>query len=60
MVVDNLTVAGRDRAEAEHKLTQIYQHCEILECQELRQLVARDEGMDLEAMITLIAKQGDK
>ena len=32
MTVDNLMVQARDRAEAERKIHQIYQHCEILEC----------------------------
>ena len=45
MIVDNLTVAARDRAEAERKVTQIYHHCEILECQELQQA---DQGRRLQ------------
>jgi hypothetical protein len=31
MVVQHLTIHGRDEGEAERKLRQIYQHCEILE-----------------------------
>jgi hypothetical protein len=31
MVVDNLKIVGRDSAEAERKLRQIYRDCEILE-----------------------------
>lgn len=59
MVVENLTVQARDRAEAEHKLKQVYHHCEVLECQELaRQL--KGEGLDLESMISLINKQEEK
>ena len=30
-VVDNLSIFGRDELEAERKLRQIYQGCEILE-----------------------------
>lgn len=58
MVVDNLMVAARDRGEAERKVTQIYHHCEILECQELQQAV-KEDGFSLESAITLIGKQAD-
>lgn len=34
MVVDNLSVQARDRAEAERRIQQIYHYCEVLECQE--------------------------
>ena len=58
MVVDNLMVQGRDRAQAENKIGQIYQHCEILACQELEPST-RGEALDLEGMISLIGKQED-
>ena len=56
--VDNLVVHARDQAEAERKITQMYMHCEIIEC---RQIVSpvRGEGSDLESIITLIARQTD-
>jgi hypothetical protein len=56
MIVENLNVQGRDRAEAEQKLNQIYHHCEILECQELDPSL-KGNGLDLESMISLINKQ---
>lgn len=31
LVVDNLSIPGRDAAEAERKLRQIYRDCQILE-----------------------------
>lgn len=31
LVVEHLLIHGRDEADAERKLRQIYQHCEILE-----------------------------
>jgi hypothetical protein len=43
MMVDNLQVAARDRAEAERKVGQIYQRCEIIECVELRPQVKEGE-----------------
>jgi hypothetical protein len=58
MVVDSLTVAARDRAEAERKIEQIYHHCEILDCQELQQAV-KEDGFSLESAINLIGKEAD-
>ncbi len=64
MVVDNLQIGANDRAEAERKVGQIYQRCEILECVELRAGGSRtgglkdDEGLDLESAIDLIDAEG--
>ena len=57
-VVDNLVFAARDRVEAERKVTQIYNHCEILDCRELQQLV-KEDGFDLESAINLINRESD-
>ncbi len=59
MVVDNLLVTARDRAEAEHKVNQIYHHCEILDCQEQRPSSREEGGLDLESAIALIGKEPD-
>ena len=56
MIVENLTVAARDRTEAERKINQIYHRCEILECQELRPTV-KEDGLDVEGAINLIGKE---
>jgi hypothetical protein len=32
LVVDNLMIHGRDESEAQRKLRQMYQDCEVLEC----------------------------
>ncbi|MBE0621097.1 MAG: hypothetical protein IH605_10925 [Burkholderiales bacterium] len=52
-VVDHLMISARDRVEAERKVTQIYQHCEILDCHEVLPPI-REEGFDLERAINLI------
>lgn len=57
--VDNLVVQARDQAEAERKITQMYLHCEILECRPL-QTAVREEPNDLESIISMIARQGDE
>ena len=56
MVVENLVVHGRDRAEAEKKLEQVYRNCEILDCRELATAVAAD-GLDFESVLSMINKQ---
>lgn len=58
MVVDNLLIAARDREEADHKIMQIYQRCEVLECREAQPPV-KDDGLSFEAAITLIGKEAD-
>ena len=32
LIVDNLLIHGRDELDAERKLRQMYQYCNILEC----------------------------
>ncbi|HXV10266.1 MAG TPA: hypothetical protein VD839_05635 [Burkholderiales bacterium] len=59
MIVENLNVQGRDRAEAERKLNQVYRHCKILECLEVDPSL-KGNGLDLEDMISLINKQEEK
>jgi hypothetical protein len=56
MVVENLTVHGRDRLEAERKLAQIYRDCEFLDCREVA-APAVGEGADFESVLQMINKQ---
>jgi hypothetical protein len=56
MVVENLMVQAQDRDQAESRIRQIYQHCEILDCNTLTP-DSRGDGVDLESMISLISKQ---
>lgn len=55
-VVDNLAILGRDLAEAEKKLRQVYHHCVILETREIRETASGDVS-DLEGVISLIADE---
>ncbi|MDB5809312.1 MAG: hypothetical protein JWN94_1434 [Betaproteobacteria bacterium] len=59
MVIDDLQIAARDRGAAEHKVGQIYQRCEIIDCAEMRPSV-KDEPFDLESVINLIGKEGGR
>lgn len=56
-VVENLTIQGRDREEAERKLRQVYHHCVVLEASELMGASPADAS-DFEGLITLIADEG--
>lgn len=56
MVVESLQVHARDRAEAEHKIAQIYRHCEVLECREVTPTLKK-EGLDLSDVLALIDKE---
>jgi hypothetical protein len=56
-VVENLTIQGRDREEAERKLRQVYHHCVVLEARELMGAAPADSS-DLEGVISLIADEG--
>ncbi len=58
MIVDNLLIVARDRAEADHKIMQIYQRCEVLECHESQPAV-KEDGFSFEAAITLIGRETD-
>jgi hypothetical protein len=40
-MIERLTIHGRDEADAERKLRQIYQHCEILERRVMQPAVMR-------------------
>ena len=57
--VENLVVHARDRVEAERKITQMYLHCEIIECKQIATPI-REEGSDLEGIISLISRQPDE
>jgi|KBSMisStaDraftv2_1062788.scaffolds.fasta_scaffold220643_3 hypothetical protein len=57
LVVDNLLIPGKDQADAERKLTQIYRHCEILESKTIQQQSSREEPMDIDGIISLISRQ---
>lgn len=55
-VVENLMIAARDRPDAERRITQMYLHCEILDCHEV-QPALKEESMDLERAINLIDRE---
>jgi hypothetical protein len=55
-LVENLVIQGRDEADAEKKLRQVYHHCAIVQARPLEDPVASD----FEAVISLIAAEARK
>lgn len=53
--VDGLVIQGRDAAEAEKKLRQVYHHCSVLVMRELADTV---DASDVESVISVIAAEG--
>ena len=64
LVVEHLMIHGRDDADAERKLRQIYQHCEILERSVMQPAVmqpalspaAAKTGETFEEIVSLISR----
>jgi hypothetical protein len=53
--VDGLVIHGRDAAEAEKKLRQVYHHCVVLVMRELADTV---DASDVESVISVISAEG--
>ena len=60
MVVENLMIHGRDMADAERKLRQMYLHCEVLACNVMQPAMMQPakgfSPSSFEDVISLIAK----
>lgn len=55
VVVENLSIFGRDEAEARRKLCRIYHHCEVLACRMQRPSPAGRNGpLNYEDVVDLI------
>ena len=60
-VVDNLLIFGRDGSDAERKLRQIYQGCEILEARRMEASGGRGAALSYVEIVDLItAPEGDE
>lgn len=55
--VDGLFISGRDQADAERKLRQMYRHCEIVRCTAVPMEARGCHGVDVEELLSLIAKE---
>jgi type II secretory pathway component PulF len=56
--VDSIVIAGRDEAEAERKLRQMYRYCEIVSCnsKQADSSVGGQQTMSVEDILSLISK----
>ncbi len=55
MVVENLTIHGREESDARRKLIQMYPHCQVLECRSLK-VPAKSAPASFEGVISLVTK----
>ena len=62
LVVENLTIQGRDEADAERKLRQMYRNCEVLDCTSIAGLASlagnlrKAEQMSFEDVVSFLSK----
>ncbi len=54
--VENIVIAGRDEAEAERKLRQMYRYCQITSCNAKDKDEGGQQVMSLEDILTIISK----
>lgn len=54
--VDNVRIYGKDMADAERKLRQMYLHCEITQCQTIDPDKEVSQSADIEDVLSLISK----
>jgi hypothetical protein len=55
LVVEHLVIQGRDEADAERKLRQMYLHCQVMECMILGS-PQKAERMTFEDVVSLVTK----
>ena len=55
-LVENIRIFGRDQADAERKLRQMYMHCEIVHGQTIVVEKELPQSADIEDVLTLIVK----
>ena len=54
--VESIVIAGRDEAEAEKKLRQMYRYCEIVSCNDKDADGRNQQVMSVEDILSLISK----
>lgn len=55
LIVDHLTIQGRDEADATRKLRQMYTHCEVLDCTPAIGLPKSDQ-LNFADVVSLLSK----
>jgi hypothetical protein len=54
--VDNICIMAANQSDAERRLRQMYQHCEIVHCQ-TEAVSLRNDSLDLEGVIGIISNE---
>ena len=54
--VESIQIYGKDLADAERKLYQMYHYCKILQCRVLNTEKEFTQSADIEDLLTLISK----
>lgn len=55
--VENIQIHGKDLPDAERKLRQMYQHCEVMQCQTIDTDKKILPSADIEDVLSLIVKE---
>ncbi len=55
--VESVQIFGKDLADAERKLRQMYLHCQVMNCRVINPEKEFSQSADIEDMLSLIAKQ---
>ncbi len=55
--VESIQIFGKDMADAERKLRQMYHHCEITSSKTINTDKASEQSVDIEDILSLIAKE---
>ncbi len=58
-LIERLNIAGRDHADAERKLKQMYRYCEVVRCnsQQAGEMKQAGHAASVEDILSMIAKQ---
>ncbi len=56
MLVEHLMIHGRDQADAQRKLEQMYRHCQILECKTVPTAARVDPVASFEEVLSRVTK----
>lgn len=54
--IDSIVIGGKDQADAERKLFQMYRHCEVLHCEVRHPEKKLGQAASMEDILTLISK----
>lgn len=55
--VESVQIFGKDLPDAERKLRQMYQHCEVTSCKEISTDRVLGRSADIQELLSVISKQ---